>query len=89
MGRTVEELQSTLSYAEWIDWLAFYEISPWGCELEDMRWADLISTLINLKVKNRRHMVKISDVIRQPPKRRSAKGFSFRGLFGFGPKKDR
>ena len=30
LGRTVAELQQTLSAAELVEWMAFYRIDPWG-----------------------------------------------------------
>lgn len=42
LGRTVAELENTLSAAEYQHWLAMYELDPWGDQRADMRMAKLI-----------------------------------------------
>lgn len=36
---TVSELEERMTYAEFVEWAAFYQIEPWGCEVEDSRMA--------------------------------------------------
>ncbi len=38
MGRTVAELEETMSMDEYMEWAAFYELEPWGTPAEDDRW---------------------------------------------------
>jgi hypothetical protein len=48
LGRTVAELQQTLSAAELVEWLAFYRIDPWGGYRADLGAAMVASTLANV-----------------------------------------
>jgi hypothetical protein len=34
----VAELGERMSYSEFIEWQAFYELEPWGTDVEDGRW---------------------------------------------------
>lgn len=38
LGRTVAELERSLSHSEFVEWCAFYSYEPWGCEVDDQRW---------------------------------------------------
>ena len=39
LGRTVGELEASLSAAELREWIAFYNIDPWGEQRADLRMA--------------------------------------------------
>jgi hypothetical protein len=47
LGRTVAEVQSAMSSAEFIDWCAFYQLEPWGYEMANWRMGVLGSTVAN------------------------------------------
>lgn len=34
---TVAELSDRLSYRELLEWMAYYELEPWGAERDDLR----------------------------------------------------
>jgi hypothetical protein len=38
LGKTVAQLDRELSRDEFVEWCAFYEYEPFGCEPEDNRW---------------------------------------------------
>ena len=42
MGRTVKELSAVIDNDEWMDWLAYYSLEPWGIAVEDDRWEKLL-----------------------------------------------
>lgn len=44
-GCTVEELQSRMSYGEFLDWIAFYELHPFG--MENWNAGVIASTIAN------------------------------------------
>jgi hypothetical protein len=46
LGCTVAELETTMSAAEYREWIAFYSIDPWGDQRADMRMARLAKTLL-------------------------------------------
>lgn len=31
-------MSATLSPREYAEWIAYYQLEPWGCEAEDIRW---------------------------------------------------
>lgn len=39
LGMTVSELEERMTYSELVEWIAFYRMEPWGCEVEDSRMA--------------------------------------------------
>ena len=41
MGRTLEELDATMSPQEFWEWAAYFEVEPWGAPTEDHRWQTL------------------------------------------------
>jgi len=47
MGRTIQELRSTLSYAEFCEWCLYYQIEPWGEDRADLRAGIVASTIAN------------------------------------------
>lgn len=46
MGRTVEELSATLSPAEWVTWMAYYQLEPFGSPADDDRFRVLTTHVI-------------------------------------------
>lgn len=51
MGRTVEELERSLSWSEWVEWREFYLIDPWGEQRADLRMAQIASAALFPHVK--------------------------------------
>ncbi|MFA9202794.1 MAG: DUF4035 domain-containing protein [Flavobacteriales bacterium] len=49
LGRTVNELTSTLDAAELVEWMAFYRIDPWGGYRTDLAAATIAATMANIK----------------------------------------
>lgn len=47
MKCTVEELYSRMSHDEFLEWVAFYRINPWGAEIEDVKNSLVCSTIAN------------------------------------------
>jgi len=48
LGRTVAELEARISEAELTEWMGFYLLEPWGCEVEDWRAAMIAATTRNV-----------------------------------------
>lgn len=48
LGRTVEELNATLSASEWISWLQFFEVEPYGLPVIDVVQAQLRALIGNI-----------------------------------------
>jgi hypothetical protein len=48
MGRTVDELQRTMTSAEFGEWIAYYSIEPFGERIEDLRAGTVASTVANV-----------------------------------------
>lgn len=48
MGRTVAELQRSMSSAEFGEWVAFYSIEPFGDRVADLRAGVVASTVANV-----------------------------------------
>ena len=42
----MRELEQTLSNAEWVEWIAFYALDPWGEQRADMRAAKIASAAL-------------------------------------------
>lgn len=49
LGRTVNELTSTLDAAELVEWMAFYRIDPFGGYRTDLAAATICSAMANIK----------------------------------------
>lgn len=49
LGRTVNELTSTLDAAELVEWMAFYRLDPWGGYRTDLAAATIAATMANIK----------------------------------------
>ncbi|RQU14189.1 hypothetical protein DF152_17120 [Burkholderia cenocepacia] len=47
MGRTVDELQRSMSSAEFGEWIAFYSIEPFGDRIADMRAGTIAAVTAN------------------------------------------
>lgn len=48
MGRTADELGRALSAAEMAEWVAYFELEPWGEHRMDLRFGMLGSIILNL-----------------------------------------
>jgi len=48
LGRTVSELEATISVREFEEWIAFYSFEPWGDERADIRSGVIASTVANV-----------------------------------------
>jgi len=46
LGCTVAELGDRMSYAELVEWMAYYMLEPWGCEPEDIRTSILAAASV-------------------------------------------
>ena len=60
LGRTVEELQATLTTRELMNWIAFYELDPWGERRADLRAGIVASTTYNMQ-RGKSKALKASD----------------------------
>jgi len=49
LGRTVEELKATITARELMNWIAFYELDPWGEKRADLRAGIVASTVYNMQ----------------------------------------
>jgi len=47
LHRTVAELQTSISSREFTEWIAFYNLDPFGAEREDLRAALVAATIAN------------------------------------------
>jgi hypothetical protein len=47
LGRTVAELEATLSTNEWAEWLALYSLEGWGETQADLRAGQIAATIAN------------------------------------------
>lgn len=47
LGMTVGELLQRISSRELSEWMAFFSLEPWGCEVEDWRFGMLASVVAN------------------------------------------
>jgi hypothetical protein len=47
MGRTVEELLAALTSSELTEWIAYYNVDPFGSEREDYRMGSICATVLN------------------------------------------
>lgn len=52
MGYTVSELTSKLTYKEFIEWQAYYEVEPWGSKIEGVRMASNTCAVFNAGLMN-------------------------------------
>ncbi len=60
---TVGELLARMSSRELSEWMAFFTLEPWGCEVEDARAALIAATIANANrdPKKRRKPYSVSD----------------------------
>lgn len=49
LGKTVSELGQSLTYSEFRQWCAFYQIEPWGDYRADLRAGIVASTVKNIQ----------------------------------------
>jgi hypothetical protein len=47
MGKSVRQLQREIGSAEFSEWIAFYNLEPWGDERSDYRFGVLVAALKN------------------------------------------
>lgn len=45
---TVAELSDRMSYRELIEWMAYYELEPWGAERDDLRSGISTAALVRM-----------------------------------------
>lgn len=45
---TVRQLESTIQASELLEWMAFFQMEPWGAVREDYRAGVIASTLVNV-----------------------------------------
>lgn len=62
LGRTVEELQASITGEEFANWCAFYSLEPWGYWADTWRMAVIATTTANYSG-NIRKPVEIADFI--------------------------
>lgn len=48
LGRTVSELDNTLSSSEFVEWMAYYTIEPWGQWRDNWHSAQIAALLYNV-----------------------------------------
>jgi len=75
LGRTVRELEITITENELVEWMAFYQIDPFGEWREDLRNAQLCALLaeINRDRKKKSSPYKIADfMLFMPPKKKQS-----------------
>jgi hypothetical protein len=70
LGRTVDELQRSMSSSEFMDWCAYYEIEPWGYEADNWRMGVLAATAANYSG-NIKKPLKVSDFLPRQPRKLS------------------
>ena len=70
LGRTVDELQRSMSSSEFMDWCAYYEIEPWGYEADNWRMGVLAATTANYSG-NIKKPLKVSDFLPRQPRKLS------------------
>lgn len=73
LGRTVKELELTLSGHELSEWQAFFRLDPFGEDRADLRNAMLISSLVNLFKGKKSQPVRPEDYMLFLNKRRKSK----------------
>lgn len=61
MGRPIAQLKAEMSHREFVSWLAFYEVEPWGEERADLRAGIVASTVANCHVSRKGKGFKPSD----------------------------
>ena len=67
---TVEELLQKLDYKELIEWMAFYEISPFGDERSDFQAGVIASTVANVNKRKNRKPYRPQDFMFKPSKKK-------------------
>ena len=54
MGRTVQELEYSMSSVEFSQWLAFYDLEPFGPQAEGLQLGIIAALINNITSKNQR-----------------------------------
>lgn len=61
LGRTVSELEQTMSCREFSQWAAFYAVHPFGAERDNLHSAIIASTIANVHRSKGQQAVKVDD----------------------------
>lgn len=64
---TVAELGQRMSSRELSEWMAYYQIEPFGEEVADLRHGIQTATMVNLQMDRKSKQVKPSDFMVTPP----------------------
>lgn len=48
LGMTVHEMLAKLSRAELIEWMAYFQLEPWGSRMDDQRFGVVAATMANV-----------------------------------------
>lgn len=64
-GRPLSEIQRDMSSREFSEWIAYYNLEPFGSNVEDLRHAQLMALLANANrdAKKRKKPYKIDDFL--------------------------
>ena len=69
LGIPVADLLPKLSHDEYLGWMAYYQLEPWGCSVEDHRIGVVVAQMINMFVKGQ--TVRPTDIF--PPRSEKAR----------------
>lgn len=75
MGRTVGELEATMTSSEYRHWMAFYQLYPFGPERDNLHAAIIASTVANVHRGRNQQPVKPDDFMLKTHDDRPNKGF--------------
>lgn len=60
-GKTLAELDATMTAAEFAQWVAFHELRPWGAQRDNWHHAQTQALLYNINRGKAQSAVKVSD----------------------------
>ena len=69
LGCTLTELPERMSYREFLEWVAYYEVEPWGAEVDGKRMAVNTAQVLN------------AGLMMADPKRLSTKPFKHEDFY--------
>lgn len=72
LGKTVQQLVSELSVDEFMEWIAFYRLEPWGFDIDNWRSANVASTVANANRPPRQPAYKLEQFLPQREKPQTA-----------------
>lgn len=75
MGRTVGELEQSMSSSEYSHWLAFYQLYPFGPERDNLHAAIVASTIANSNRTRNQKPFKPDDFMLKTHDERPERGF--------------